>query len=302
MKAGFHPDIDAATYHGDPCPTPSLSSSLAKTIIHATPRHAWTKHPRLNPDFEAKEDDKFSLGTVFHEFALGKGGGYLVLGFDNWTTKAAKEAREAARESGKTPLLAKDFDRVALMHERATERLAEMGIDIAASFQRDRDRRNEAVLTWQEKGGIWCRSMLDSYDAKNVTIDDLKTTGAGLDDNAITRTILNLDYDLSAAFYLRGLAKVDPSTAGKAKFRWIFVEIDPPHEVRVIEPSATHLAIGARKAALAIEKWARCSSTDQWPGYPARVDRLEPQGYFETGWLAQEQIDPDAANCDFGSL
>jgi hypothetical protein len=74
---GLHPAISADAYHADPAPAPSLSSSIAKTILHQTPRHAWFEHPRLNPNFEPKDDSKFDLGSVAHELLLGKGAGFV---------------------------------------------------------------------------------------------------------------------------------------------------------------------------------------------------------------------------------
>ena len=41
-------------YHADPCPGPSLSSSVAKLMLDRSPLHAWHAHPRLNPNFEPR--------------------------------------------------------------------------------------------------------------------------------------------------------------------------------------------------------------------------------------------------------
>ena len=37
-------DMPAEDYHADPCLEPSLSASIAKTMIFDTPWHVWTKH------------------------------------------------------------------------------------------------------------------------------------------------------------------------------------------------------------------------------------------------------------------
>ena len=76
---GIHYSMRAAAYHADPCERPSLSSSIAKILLEKTPRHAWTAHPRLNPDFAAKDESKFDLGTAVHELMLGKGVGYTII-------------------------------------------------------------------------------------------------------------------------------------------------------------------------------------------------------------------------------
>lgn len=297
MKPGIYTSIDAETYHGDPCPAPSLSSSIAKLILAKTLRHAWLAHPRLNPAFEEKKRGDFEIGTVGHEFILGKGGGYLVLDFDAWTTKAAKEAREAARESGKTPILQKDFDRVSAMKDAVDAALKGVGIELPAA-------NSEAVIVWQELPKLWCRAMLDSFDRAAATIYDLKITGVGLDEHSLNRQVPNIGYEISAAHYIRGVEHAIPELAGRLKYRWIWVEDTPPHEVRVFEADATGLAIGARKLALARHKFDACLARgvaeEHWPGYPAKIERAEYPSWAEAQWLERELVDPDATHCNFG--
>lgn len=276
---GFYTDMTAAKYHADPCPAPSLSSSIAKVLVNETPRHAWFAHPRLNPRLERGDESKFDLGSVVHEFLLGKGGGYEVLAFDNWTTKAAKEARDEVRDSGKTPILSKDFDRVATMAGVANARLEAMGIDILAN-------QNESVIIWQERDA-WCRAMIDSL-GKDGVVYDLKTTGVDLSDNSLMRQIINIGYDISAAFYLRGLQSVFPEIEGRLRWRWIWIETSPPHEVRVTEASGMTLEIGARKADFAIRKWQHCMATDKWPGYATKVETIDLPPWAESQWLERE--------------
>jgi len=62
-KPGVY-DIPDKEYHADPCPVPSLSSTLARTLLNQSPLHAWTKHPRLNPDHEPEEKRTFDIGRV----------------------------------------------------------------------------------------------------------------------------------------------------------------------------------------------------------------------------------------------
>jgi hypothetical protein len=286
VSEGFFTDMSAADYHADPCEKPSLSSSIAKYFVSGTPRHAWTAHPKLNPDFEPKSDDKFDLGTVAHEFILGKGSGFVVLDFDNWQTKAAREAKEAARDCGKTPILLKDFARVDAMAEAAGKHLEAHGVDLSKNA-------NECVMVWRE-GAHWCRSMVDSFDEGGV-IYDVKTTDVGLSDASLARLIVNLGYDLSAGFYARGAVATFPQLAGKLRFRWIFIETRPPHELRVIEASAMTMELGARKADFAIKRWSHCMETGEWPGYARRITTLDYPAWAESQWLEYEIADAQEA-------
>lgn len=297
LPIGIHTDIAAADYHADPCEEPSLSSSLAKIILRQTPRHAWQEHPRLNPELEQTDDGKFDLGSVAHEIILGKGGGFDVLDFDSWSTKDAKKARAASREIGRTPILKDQHESALAMSKAINERLLEIP-ECRDIF--DEDARGfvngnaETVLIWRDIGGPLCRAMIDWWGPTELEVWDLKTTAAGLSDSALKRTIINLGYDLSAGFYRRGLHALRPGLLGRLKWRWIFVEAAAPFECRVIEADAMTLEIGDRKAALAITKWHKCTEANEWPGYPARVDRLEYPEWAYGQWIDHEAGDDDA--------
>ena len=105
---------------------------------------------------------------------------------------------------------------------------------------------------------------------------------------------MNIGHDFQAAFYLRGLSQLLPDLAGRFRWRWIVVEDKPPFEVRVLEPGNELLEIGDRKAALAIEKWRRCTEANHWPGDPLTVARVELPPWATDRWIAREQTDDDA--------
>ena len=118
-KPGIYPGVSSADYFADPCPTPSLTQSLCKILIETSPQHAWTAHPRLNPQFEYDSDTKFDLGNVAHRLVLGRGKEIEVIEFDDWRSKAAKEARAKARFESRIPvglphIHRDDFDGVAV--------------------------------------------------------------------------------------------------------------------------------------------------------------------------------------------
>jgi hypothetical protein len=114
VSVGIH-TMDAAAYHDDPCERPSLSASLCKILISQSPAHAKAAHPRLNPDYKRTDDDKFSVGTCAHSLLLEGEAGVAVVPYDDWRTNAAKELRDEARQYGRVPLLARDWDQVQAM-------------------------------------------------------------------------------------------------------------------------------------------------------------------------------------------
>jgi PDDEXK-like domain of unknown function (DUF3799) len=281
-------DMPAAAYHADcSAGVPSLSSSIAKVMLSDTPRHAWLKHPRLNPEFEFDDNSKFDLGSVAHELILGKGGGFQVLEFADWRSNLAKAARAEAINDGKVPILTHQHEAADAMAIVAEEAIREIDPD----FYGD-DAESEVVAVWDDMGGARCRSMIDRFDG--ITIWDVKTTDLSLSDGALSRQIVNMGYDLSAAFYLRGMSQLMPEMAGRFKFRWVFIEANAPHEVRVIEADNAMLTLGDKKAALAIEKWKNCIASVKWPGYPRTISKITCPGWAESQWLEREMSDDDA--------
>ena len=63
-------EMSPANYHADPCPAPSLSSSIARKLLGYSPLHAAHEHPRLNPAFVEVHDEKWDRGTVAHAYLL----------------------------------------------------------------------------------------------------------------------------------------------------------------------------------------------------------------------------------------
>lgn len=284
-------DMPADAYHADPCATPSLSSSLACTILAQTPRHARQEHPRLTVKPQDDATPQMDLGSVAHELLLGKGGGIAVLDFDNFRTKAAQQAREEAIAAHQTPILATQFAEAQKMVASVRAVMNETQ-DAEEAFDPDFGH-SELVAIWQDIGGPMCRAMIDRvlFDElrSTATIYDLKTTSSGLSDRQIMAKIAD-GLDLRAAFYKRGIERLVPDMAGRVRFRWVFVETNEPFEARVIEMDAVTADLGDRKAAYAIEMWRRCLESDKWPGYPRKVERLTYPSWAEHSWLEREMI------------
>jgi PDDEXK-like uncharacterized protein DUF3799 len=287
LSIGIHDNVPASEYHADPCERPSLSASIAKILLAATPRHAWTAHPRLNPDFKPDNDSKFDLGTVAHEIILSRGGGFQVVDAADWTTKVAKAKRDRAREEGKTPILARQHGDAVKMSVAVGKRL------MAIHETRFLQGHSERVGVWQDIGGALCRMMIDFQGPTELELWDLKTTALPLDDDSLDRWIESTGHDLQMGFYLRGAAHLWPELAGRFRWRWIIVEDHPPFEVRVKEPSPAMVEIADRKAALAIEKWRRCMEANDWPGYPPVVTYAEPTDWGLRKWERRELADDD---------
>ena len=170
---GLH-TMPAEEYHRDPCPVPSLSSSIGRTIIAASPLHAWTAHPRLNRHYAAEEKESFDLGSAAHALLLEGADRMVVIDADSYRTKEAKAARDDARSRGLHPVLATKHADVKAMAQRAHDAIARCpdlgGLTLA-------DGKAEQVAIWREDEA-WMRARFDWISTDRRVILDYKTTGA----------------------------------------------------------------------------------------------------------------------------
>lgn len=277
--------LTAETYHADPCPEPSLSGSIAIPLVHRSPFHAWFRHPRLNPKFERENSKRMDLGIACHSLLFEAGRDLVVIDADDYRKKAAQEERDAAYDAGKTPILVADHEIARTMAEKAGERLFDTFGD-AIKFA-----RKEATIVWRE-GDAWCRGMVDLLGERLTFHLDYKTTSGSARPEDAERSLYDLNYHLKAAFYERGLDVLDPDNIGRRRSFFLFQETEAPFECSLLSPSEAGLTIARKQVAFAIETWARCMATNEWPGYPRDVYAATMPPWLESRWLAREMADP----------
>ena len=269
-----------AEYHADPCPEPSLSSHVASILLNRSPLHAWVAHPRLNPHFERVDEGKFDLGRAAHELLLCGQSCLAIVEADDWRTKAAREARDAAYAEGKTPLLARQWADVERMAEAVQRQLA-------VHFEAKEALSNgqpEMALIWKE-GVVWCRARLDWLPNEGVIFYDLKTTPDASPD-AWQRRLFENGADLQSGFYRRGIRAV--LGIQSPRFRFVVVENEPPHAVAVFELDPAAVDLADRKAEEAIRVWGECMKTGTWPAYPPLVHYVAPPAWQMSRWEERE--------------
>lgn len=278
LAAGLHPAVAPADYHADCAIEPSLSSSLAKVLVAQTPKHAWLQHPRLNPKFKPEDDDKFALGSAVHDYLAGGAARIkIVTGFKDWKKDAAQEQRAAARAAGLIPLLTHQFEQVIDIAAVAKETAVKEGISLGMQ---------ECVLIAEDKGA-WLRAMMDSFAPP--WINDWKISKINLaNDAALARHMVDMGYDMRAAFYIHVAELVFPDLAGRINFRWLFLEEDEPHGLRIIEADATMREMGRRKMQYAIDIWRECLGNGRWPHFENLPRRLAYPDWKEREWLERE--------------
>lgn len=284
LEAGIHFGVPEADYHADTLlPVPTLSSTLARLVLARSPLHAWTAHPRLNPDFEPTEKKTFDIGRAAHRAVLGRGSDYAAYPAEYLasngaaSTKEAKAWAEEQRAEGRTPLKFDEIDQICAMAVSVNRQLAAMGIKL--------DPTRSEVVALAEVDGVACRAMIDNAPADpRHPLYDLKTT-MDASPESLAKTVASYGYDLQAAHYL---AVWKAATGEDRRFRIIFVEKEAPYGVQVAElyrkpgdeadwfDHADALARDARRI------WGECLRSGNWPCYPSRVAVIGAPGWHLT--------------------
>lgn len=285
-------------YHGDPCDRPSLSSTIAKKLVHETPLHAWSAHPRLNPFHEAEEKDAFDIGSVAHTRLLGKGTEIAVIDADSYRTKAAQAEKAEARQAGRTPILREQSERVDVMVDVARLQLSAIGVGdvFAAAIGRE-------VTFIAEVDGALCRCRVDALCVEDrptgpvLIAYDYKTTAKIPTPKQLPRTLADLGYDIQDAHYT---AVVTAATGLPCEMRFVVQEKSPPHLLSVPRLSTPWRELGADMAARAREVWRACLESGVWPGLPGDMLELDAPPWHATAW-AEERSHITDARQRFGS-
>jgi hypothetical protein len=266
-------DVSQAAYHADPLPTPSLSSSIAHLLVSQSPKHAWLAHPRLGGG-APKRSRTLDTGSMAHELLLGCGKGIEVIDADDFKTKAAREARDAAYAVGKVPVLRDDLSDAQTVVEALKGQLLDLHINL--------DGDSEVPLTWEEEtmhgGKVLCRGMLDHLILDAGVIYDVKTIRSA-NPKVCQKHMLEYGYDIQWAAYTSAVGKLRPALEGRTDFVFLFCELEPPYCITPVRPSGSMRQLGSSKWNRAVESWAFCLATGKWRGYAEGIIEIDAPEY-----------------------
>jgi hypothetical protein len=275
LTEGVH-DISSDLYHSDPCPEPSLSSSITKILLEQTPVHAKTAHPRLTdyPDLDMYGGTKAQdMGTLVHKLILGAGQEFVVVNHTDWRTNAAKELRDQALSRGLLPVLKHTL-------EEAHDIAASCTVGLVKEFGQWPLGISEQTMIWKRKtldgGFVWCRALVDHLVEKHNMLIDLKTTGKSIGDTELAKKFAGDGADYQAAHYLDGFETLFPLARGRSQFLFVVVETDPPYQVRVADLREGWRTLAAQMLDIATEKFAHGLKTGEWPGWDSRTSLAAP--------------------------
>lgn len=290
-------EMPAEAYHADPCPTPSLSRSIAHKLLHRSPEHAHYAHPRLGGNGGIRPTRAMDDGSAVHSLILGNGpqirpitaiygpkherAGEVVTDFK---TAAAQEEKEALRAAGHIPVLQ---HRIPHLNECAEAVKAKLRVhqDGGPFFA---PGKAEAVVAWRE-GDIWLRIMVDWLpDDPKLPPCDLKLTELAAAPGGWERR-LQTEYAFQCAFYRRGLKAVRGVDPGPMLFG--VGELDAPHGTTIQAAAPELQEIAAEQVEDAITLWRECLKANKWPGYPPYTSWVEPTSWQRAAHDARQARD-----------
>ena len=278
IKPGLVFGMDDETYHADPVPGGSLSSTFARLLTNHVPAKAKAYRENRQPT------KSMNLGKAVHLHALGAGPKLIVWEYDG-RTKDGKAERAAAADllatEAAVAVTAKERDQISAMVE-ALHQHPEVTDIIAAS-------QPEVSGFWSE-GGAWCRARYDllgdllAWDYK--TAEDSSQRG-------FEKAMASYAYHQQAEFYQRGLRALGHA-AGKRPMRFIVQETQAPYLVQIHTCDELAIEIARALNDRAIGIFAACNKSGEWPGYPSL--EAEPTALPNNYFFRHEAVIPPILN------
>lgn len=272
-------DLTEQEYHRDPVPGGSLSSTGARKLL---PPSCPAKF-RYEADHPSPPTRVLDLGTAAHCTVLGIGAPIVEIDAENYRTKAAQEARDAAHATGAVPLLPDEYQTVQDMAAALRQHPI-----AGALLDPERGGSAERSLFWVDSPtGVWRRARLDWMPdlagGRRPLIGDYKTA-RHVAPEALRKAIHDHGYHQQGAWYLDAGAELG-LWDDTAVFLLIFQEKEPPYLVTVVEPDPVALRIGRALNRQAIDLYRECSESGHWPGYADDVIRLGLPPWAEARYL-----------------
>lgn len=234
---------------------PALSASGMKTLLRSP------KHFRFARTENQAPKTEFDVGHAVHARVLGRGmpiveiPARLLSGVNMAIqSSAAKEWVEKARLDGSVPLKPKDYLKVTKTSDAVLTNVKAQRVLEAAPF------REVSLFGQDEATGVQMRGRLDLL---GDVLGDLKTA-ADISTRKITSAVVDLGYDVSAAVYrelVRLVLGYDPGP-----MHLVFVEKEPPYDVRVVRLAGGWEVTGESKMRGALDLFAWCTEQGKWPG------------------------------------
>lgn len=257
ITPGLYAMVPHEVYHSDPCPTPSLSASIAKRLVVESPLHAWSYHPRLG-GMHSVSSDATSEGSLIDNLILGGGPEIVPINAKDYKTKEAQLARDYAFSQGQMPVIASHLAAARERAEQVKERLHQRN---GFKF----DGFSQITVFWK-MGDEWCRGRFDHWKPKLATVYDFKWVRSSSPED-VEKHMITYGTDVQGAAYVSAIETIYPELTGRVKFQPIFVENGPVLAINMRPIGATMRELGRRSWQRGVELWTHCRTNDFWPDY-----------------------------------
>jgi len=265
--------LDEREYHA----APGLSATGMKWLLRSP------MHYRQQMD-QRVEKAAFDVGHAVHGKVLGVGLDVAVIPDDILASNGAASTKEAkafiadARANGLVPVKADVLTQVGAIAESV---LANPKARTLLGLEGDTEL---SLFVDDPDTGVPLRGRLDrlgQLSSGRLVNIDLKTT-SDVRRHKIIRTIEDFGYDIQSETYKHLLRLA--FDADVAPTHLIFVEVDPPHEVRVVQLAHEDwIDGGARKMRRAINIYDHCTATGLWLGdddTPGSAEAITPRSFY----------------------
>jgi hypothetical protein len=269
-KPGHFSGISKEAYQAQLTVTPSFSRSMAHTLVTSCPAKLFDSC-YLNPHTKPERKKQFDIGDASHLIILEPdqwADRIVVIEADDYKTKAAQQARDAAYDAGKTPLLIEQRDRILAMH-----RALIADADARALLFDDVGGENEQTfVAIDQDTGLYLKARTDRVNLRAGRVVDFKSTGSANPDDWAGRVYDN-GYYIQDPFY----REVIGGATGEWIEEFIFVvqEPKPPYLISINWLDTIDIELGRNSMGRATDIFARCLATGRWPGYGRNMVKMK---------------------------
>lgn len=275
---GVYAGIPDEVYHADRF---SLSSSGARGLLPPSSPELFD-HQRNEPP---KPKPQYDFGHLAHKYVLGEGSDIAVLDpavhglkkdgsvSDAPTSTAGwKQAVDEARARGQVPVHIAEVEKAKAMAAKVHEHpIARVLLS---------DGTPELSGYWHDPAtGVRLRfrpDWLPNPGRNRLIVVDYKTATSAYPGH-FSKAAAEYGYHMQVAWYLDGLAATE--IADDAAFVFIVQSKTAPYPVTVVELDARDVDLGRRRNRKAIDLYAHCAGTDQWPGYGDGIHSVSLPSY-----------------------
>lgn len=290
---GIYSNIADDVYHSD---LTSLSSSGARALLAGTPEEF--DFARRTP---ADPNKNYDFGHAAHKMVLGIGSRLALLdpkvcghtkdgkiAANPASTSEWKAAAAAARKRGQLPIAKWDMEKAQTMAGRVFQHpIARRLLSGGAA---------EHSIYWHDDATGVRRRIRPDYlpdGMKRPLCIDYKTAKSA-NPEQFQRAVVDYGYHCQQAFYEDGLAEIGLLDVG---FLFVVQSKDAPYTVSVCQIDPEVVELGRRQNRMALEIFARCQESGQWPGYDgihtvgmAGWARKQAEETIETFYQSQQPL------------